>query len=63
MRFINTKEVLISSARVLNTAHTFLKMEGAGSAGIVVDGGDLRKAMTQISFDNGALKESVTARI
>ena len=63
LRFINTKEVLISSARVLNTAHTFLKMEGAGSAGIVVDGGDLRKAMTQISFDNGALKESVTARI
>ena len=59
LRFINTTDVLISAARILNAAEVFLKVEGAASEGIVVNGGDLRKATLPLLFENGALKESV----
>jgi hypothetical protein len=43
LRVINSKDILITGAKVLTPAATFLKVDGK-SEGIVVDGGDLRKA-------------------
>lgn len=54
LRFINTKDVLLSAARVLTPASIFLQVEGAASDGIMVDGGDLRKVKTALNFTNGA---------
>jgi hypothetical protein len=53
-RFINTKDVLLTAARVLTPAAIFLQVEGAASDGIVVNGGDLRKAKTALTFTDGA---------
>jgi hypothetical protein len=54
LRFINTKDVLLTATRVLTPASIFLQVEGAASDGIVVDGGDLRKAKSALTFTNGA---------
>lgn len=54
LRFINTKDVLLTAARVLTPAAIFLQVEGAASEGIIVDGGDLRKAKNALTFINGA---------
>jgi hypothetical protein len=54
LRFINTKDVLLTAARVLTPAAIFLQVEGAASDGIIVDGGDLRKAKNALTFTNGA---------
>ncbi len=54
LRFINTKDVLLTAARVLTPAAIFLQVEGAASDGIVVNGGDLRKAKTALTFTDGA---------
>ena len=62
LRFINSKDVLLTATKVLTTAATFLRVEGALSEGIVVDGGDLRKATQQAVFENGATKESAKFR-
>lgn len=58
LRFINSKDVLLSATRVLTPASTFLRVEGSSSEGIVVNGADLRKAIKQVVFENGATKES-----
>ena len=62
LRFINTKDVLLTGTKVLTPAATFLKMEGSSGEGIIVDGGDLRKAAQQVIFSNEAAKESVKFR-
>jgi len=36
---------------------------GASSEGIAVDGGDLRKAVQNVVFENGAGKESAKFRV
>jgi hypothetical protein len=38
-------------------------VEGISSEGIVVDGGDLKKAMQQVVFENGATRESAKFRV
>src|SRR5687767_8913035 len=58
-RFINSKDVLLTATRVLTSAATLLRVEGAASEGIVLDGGDLGKASRTVLFENGAVKESV----
>jgi len=62
LRFINTKDVLLTAVKVLTQAAIFLKVEGALSEGIIVDGGDTRKAGLQVVFENGAVKESIKMR-
>jgi polygalacturonase len=62
LRFINTKDVLLAATRVLTPAGTFLRVEGANSSGIVVDGGDLVKAAQALAFENGAEKTAVVIR-
>lgn len=62
MRLINSKDVLLTATKILTPAAVFLKIEGAESAGIIADGGDLRKASQKTVFDKGALKDAVTLR-
>lgn len=62
LRFINSKDVLLTAARVLTPAGTFLRVEGAGSEGILVDGGDLRNANQQLAFENGAAKTAAVVK-
>lgn len=63
LRFIHSKDVLLTATRVLTPAATFLRVEGSSSEGIVVYGGDLRKAKLQVAFEQGATKEAVTIRV
>jgi polygalacturonase len=58
LRFIETRDVLLSASRVLTPAAVFLKVEGAGSGGILVDGGDLTRAASAMSFEAGAPKDA-----
>lgn len=59
LRFIDTKDILLSAVRIVNNAGVFLRVEGASSEGITVDGGDLRKSNQPLVFENGATKASV----
>jgi hypothetical protein len=62
LRFIETKQVLITSPRVIRQAKVFLQVEGASSNGIIIDGGDLSKAVETLTFQNAAEKSSVKMR-
>jgi len=59
LRFINTKDILVTAARLLSPSASFLQVEGAASDGIIVNGGDFRKASQAIVFENGAEKKAV----
>jgi len=62
LRFINTKDVLLTAARVLTPAAIFLQVEGAASEGIIVEGGDLRKAKNGLTFTNGATTSAAVVK-
>ncbi len=62
MRFVETHDALLSATRVLTPAAVFLQVEGAGSKGITVDGGDLSKAAAPVMFEGGAAKSAVKLR-
>lgn len=62
LRFIETRDVLLTAARSLTPAAVFLQVEGAASQGITVDGGDLSKASTPVSFKADAPPSSVKLR-
>lgn len=62
VRIVESHEVLITAPRVLAPAAVFLAVEGAGSQGIVVDGGDLSKAKAPVAIDGGAGKNAVKVR-
>ena len=59
LRFIDTREVLLSAARVLAPAAVFLQVEGAASADIKIDGGDFSKAAEPLAFKAGAARTAV----
>jgi polygalacturonase len=58
-RIINSKDILIAATRVLTNAAAFLQVEGEACEGIVVNGGDLRKALKPLVFEKGADKNAV----
>jgi hypothetical protein len=60
LRFINTKDILVTAARLLTTTSSFLRVEGASSEGIIINGGDLRKASKPIEFENESLRSAAT---
>jgi hypothetical protein len=60
MRLVNSKDVLITALKVLTPAAAVLRVAGASSEGIVVNGGDTRKAVKPVVFEKNALKQSVT---
>lgn len=62
LRFINTKDVLLTATRVLTPAAIFLQVEGAASDGIIVEGGDLRKAKNALTFSDGAPTTAAVVR-
>lgn len=62
LRFIATQDVLVTAARVLTPAAVALRVEGAASAGITIDGGDLSKAAKAIEFAAGATAGAVKLR-
>jgi hypothetical protein len=61
-RFIDSRDVLLSATRLIAPGPTFLRVEGAASAGITVDGGDLSKAASAVSVGAGAAASGVKVR-
>ena len=62
LRFIDTREVLLTASRVLTPAAAFLELEGAASDGITIDGGDLSKASKPLIYSRGATQKNVKLR-
>jgi len=62
LRFIDSKQALLTATRVLTPAAVFLQLEGAANEGITIDGGDLSKAATPLAFKNGATEKAVKVR-
>jgi hypothetical protein len=59
LRFINTKDVLLTATRILTPVAVFLQVEGIESNNIKVDGGDLSKAKVPLAFNDGASEKIV----
>jgi hypothetical protein len=62
LRFIDSKQTLLTATRVLTPSSTFLQLEGEANDGIIVEGGDLSKAKSAVAFKNGATGKSVKLR-
>lgn len=62
LRFINAPDVLMTGSLVLTPAALFLKLEGASSEGIIIDGGSLSKAGTLVSYAGWATDKTVKIR-
>jgi hypothetical protein len=62
LRFIDSKQALLTASRVLTTSGPFLQLEGDGNDGIIVEGGDLSKTSSAVAFKNGASERSVKLR-
>jgi len=62
LRFINTQDVLLTASRLLAPASVFLQVEGAASKNIVINGGDLSKAVTPLGFKADAPQSAVNLR-
>jgi hypothetical protein len=61
-RLVETEDALVTAPRVLTPAAVFLEVEGSQSRNIVIDGGDLSKAATPVTFEAGAEKGAVKLR-
>ena len=59
LRFINSKDILLTGTRLLTPSAIFLLVEGSASQDITVDGGDIQKAKQSFVADKGALKTAV----
>ena len=62
LRFIDSKQTLITAARVLTPSSPFLQLEGDSNEGIIIEGGDLSKAASAVAFKNGASEAQVKLR-
>ena len=62
LRFIESGDVLLSATRLLTPAAVFLRAEGSGTRNIKIDGGDLDKASTPLSFKADADPKGVKLR-
>ncbi|MDA8376282.1 MAG: glycosyl hydrolase family 28 protein [Planctomycetia bacterium] len=63
LRFIQSGDVLLSATRLVSPAAVFLRVEGAVSGGIVVDGGDISRAAAPLALQDGAEEKAVKLRI
>lgn len=63
LRFIESRDVLLGSPRLLKPAAVFLQVEGAANENIIIDGGDISKAATPVAFKNGADEKAVKVRM
>ncbi len=62
LRFIQSRDVLVTAARLLTPSPVFLRVEGSSSGAITVDGGDLSKAAKAIAFAAGSSEDAVKQR-
>lgn len=62
LRCIDSKQILLTAARLLSPAAVFLQLEGGGNENIKIDGGDLSKALKTIVYKNGATERAVQRR-
>ena len=62
LRFIDSKDVLVTAPRLLSATETFLQLEGAGNQGITVDGGDVTKARRALALKSGAAASAIRMR-
>jgi hypothetical protein len=62
LRFIDSKQTLITAPRVLTPSSTFLQLEGEANEGIIVEGGDLSRAASAVAFKFGATESAVKLR-
>jgi polygalacturonase len=62
LRFIGTRDTLLTATRILTPAAVLLRVEGASSDNIVVDGGDIAKAAKPLEFAAGAPEKSARVR-
>jgi len=62
LRFIDSKQILLTASRLLTRAAAFLQLEGGANDGITIDGGDIAKAAAPLAFKNGATKQAVKLR-
>lgn len=62
LRFIETRDVLLTAPRVLTPAAVLLKVEGVASERVTIDGGDISKAAKPLAFSGGATAKAVKLR-
>ncbi len=62
LRFIDTRDVLLSATRLLTPSSVFMRVEGANSGAITIDGGELSKAGKTLAFAAGASEKAVKQR-
>ena len=59
LRFINSKDILLTGTRLLTPSSVFLLVQGSSSKDITISGGDFQKAKQSVVTDKGAEKNSV----
>jgi polygalacturonase len=62
LRCISSKQILFTASRLLSPTPVFLQLEGAENENIKIDGGDVSKAGTILSYKDGATKKAVQIR-
>lgn len=62
LRFINTRDVLVSALRVLTPVTNLLQAEGKACANIKIEGGDLSRAGKALVLTSGASEQAVRLR-
>ena len=62
LRFIDTKQVLMTAARLLTPSSPFLQLEGTANENIILDGGDLSRAAKTVIYRNGATSAAIKVR-
>ncbi|WPV01108.1 glycosyl hydrolase family 28 protein [Mucilaginibacter sp. cycad4] len=62
LRFINTRDVLVSAMRVLTQVTNLLQAEGKECANIKIEGGDLSKADKALVLTSGVSAQAVRVR-
>lgn len=61
-RFIESSDILMTATRLKNAAQVFLQVEGSSSHRLKIDGGDIAKATTALTFKQGAKPDAVKWR-
>jgi hypothetical protein len=62
-RFIDSTDVLVTSARLLTNTASFLQLEGKGNAHITLDGGDISRATAALTYKDGAEPSAIQHRV
>ena len=59
LRFIETRQVLLTSPRLLTKTKVFAQIEGSDSGEIRLEGGDVRLAVDTFTFRNSATRSAI----